>query len=425
MPVSYVQSIESIDTWFHVTNNLVSQINNSNAVLLANKTTTGNVNVNGVITVATLNVNASSNLAGSFANISANLFHTGTNAVFTSNVVISSSVLTVSANASLTGIFANVTGYLRVAGNVAFSNTLSVTGATTLSNTLGVTGATTLSGAASLLGAVTANSTVTINGATTANAVTVLGALTTNGTVTLAGPLQWESTFVITPTTLSGAGVQNDLANTTSGISNTNIYRVASDQAKNISGLHVSDPTQYREIRLMNVGNFDITLLHANTSSVANNQFLCPANTDFTLMRQGIALLVYDANASIRKWRVIGGSSFALNANNANYLGGKAEGSLNVNSASTATSALNANVATYASYFYVANTGSVPLIHQYSDTGINASALSTGTVPVARLVSANSSASGIVNTSSQIFAGAKQFPNGLVLPVGTNMWVTA
>lgn len=46
-----------------------------------------------------------------------------------------------------------------------------------------------------------------------------------------------------------------------------------------------------------------------------------------------------------------------------------------------------------------------------SSTGINASALSTGTVPLGRLSSANSSANGVVDTTTQTFAGNKTFQN--------------
>ena len=46
-----------------------------------------------------------------------------------------------------------------------------------------------------------------------------------------------------------------------------------------------------------------------------------------------------------------------------------------------------------------------------STTGINASALSTGTVPLARLSSANTTANGAVDTTTQTFAGDKTFQN--------------
>ncbi len=42
-------------------------------------------------------------------------------------------------------------------------------------------------------------------------------------------------------------------------------------------------------------------------------------------------------------------------------------------------------------------------------SGINATALSTGTVPLARLASANTTANGVVDTTTQSFAGAKTF----------------
>jgi len=62
------------------------------------------------------------------------------------------------------------------------------------------------------------------------------------------------------------------------------------------------------------------------------------------------------------------------------------------------------------------STGTVPLarldanvILTTSTTGINATALSVGTVPLARLASANTTANGVVDTTTQSFAGAKTF----------------
>jgi len=51
------------------------------------------------------------------------------------------------------------------------------------------------------------------------------------------------------------------------------------------------------------------------------------------------------------------------------------------------------------------------LLTTLSSTGVNASALSTGTVPLARLTSANTSANGVVDTTTQTFAGDKTFQN--------------
>jgi len=50
-----------------------------------------------------------------------------------------------------------------------------------------------------------------------------------------------------------------------------------------------------------------------------------------------------------------------------------------------------------------------------STTGINASALSTGTVPLGRLSSANTTANGVVDTTTQSFAGDKTFVNNVTV----------
>ena len=74
------------------------------------------------------------------------------------------------------------------------------------------------------------------------------------------------------------------------------------------------------------------------------------------------------------------------------------------------------------------STGTVPnarldsnIIFTTSTTGINASALSTGTVPLARLASANSSANGIVDTTTQTFAGNKSFANNVTITGNLNV----
>jgi len=80
------------------------------------------------------------------------------------------------------------------------------------------------------------------------------------------------------------------------------------------------------------------------------------------------------------------------------------------------------------------STGTMPLarldsnvILTTSTTGINASALSTGTVPLARLSSANTTANGVVDTTTQSFAGDKTFTNNVAvsgtLSLGSNVVV--
>jgi hypothetical protein len=68
------------------------------------------------------------------------------------------------------------------------------------------------------------------------------------------------------------------------------------------------------------------------------------------------------------------------------------------------------------------STGTVPIARldssvllTTSTTGINASALSTGTVPAGRLPSASTTANGAVDTTTQTFAGDKTFQNTVIL----------
>jgi len=92
-------------------------------------------------------------------------------------------------------------------------------------------------------------------------------------------------------------------------------------------------------------------------------------------------------------------------------------GNSSVNTAITA-GAITLSGVTVGTNASTLSAGTVPLarldanvILTTSTTGINASALSTGTIPLARLSSANTTANGVVDTTTQTFAGDKTFQN--------------
>lgn len=64
---------------------------------------------------------------------------------------------------------------------------------------------------------------------------------------------------------------------------------------------------------------------------------------------------------------------------------------------------------------YVSNSTTVEVLHTGSTTGINASALSTGTVPSARLSAANSTSNGAVTNTTQTFTGNKTFDSDVTI----------
>lgn len=314
---AFIQTTGTFNTWFDATNNVISYLVNSSALLQISQnatpaTSTGNAALDGTLSLSSLSVNASTLLTG-LVNVSANITASGTTN-FTGPVTITSTTLGVTGNATFSGSWVNVSsGFLRVTGNVVFSNVFGVVGATTLSNTLMVQGAANLASLGVVGGASFANTlTVTggwanVTGLNVSGLATFLANVSTNASVTLSGPFGWGAGFVLTPSALSGPGPFNDLANNISGFDSTTIYRVASDQATAITGLYVADATKFREVTLVNVGNYDITLRHANSLSVSNNQFYCPANTDAVLVTQGSVVVSYDATSS--KWRIKSGSA--------------------------------------------------------------------------------------------------------------------
>jgi protein involved in polysaccharide export with SLBB domain len=108
--------------------------------------------------------------------------------------------------------------------------------------------------------------------------------------------------------TLASADITNAVSTLSQIASNQNNYslgsgdilRISSDAARDITGLVATTGGDAR--LLVNVGSFDITLKHQNTSSAAENRFLCAGASDYTLSAGASAPVVYDATSA--GWRV-------------------------------------------------------------------------------------------------------------------------
>ena len=323
-----IQGTDTFNTWLDATNNVIVHIANTSVYVLVNNTATGNVSVTGQVTTATLLANANVVLGATTLGAATPVFKLTTNSsnsntiailgtnltIAMTNTVMSGTFLSIGQNTTMVGIL-TVTGNtilsntLVVTGNTALSNTLIVTGNTVLSNTLDVTGTSTLTGAATLsntlavTGAVTLSSTLGVTGATTltGNAAFSSNAIFSAG-VTLGGPVDWKNSFVVnSASALSGAGVASPLAVD----ANTTVFRLASSVAdKVVAGIQQANTSQYRQLVLFNISNYGVYFQHANTAANANS-VLCPGNTNFHIPTHGTALLYYDANTSVQKWRVI------------------------------------------------------------------------------------------------------------------------
>jgi len=316
VPALLNPSVDTFNTWLDATNNLISHAANTSATIQLSQNatptpTTGNLFLNGTATVLNLVVNGSTDLAGTNVNVSANVYLTGTTLNMTGFLQVAGNIgtsgdLAVTGNGNIGGAFGvtgntTLSGGLAVVGNTALGNALSVAG------TLTVNGATTLNGLATLAVAnITGN--LTVLGVFTANSLTYLrGNVSTNAAVLLSGPFGWSNGFVV-DATLVGGGPHNDVGSVTAGYANCTIIRVDTTAEAYITGLQIDDPTKYRELIFINVGNYDIHWLNDNNGSLDNNRIACPQSEDFTQPAGSAARFIYDAGAPNR-WRIISVSS--------------------------------------------------------------------------------------------------------------------
>ena len=278
----------------------------------------------------------------------------------------------------------------------------------------------------------TGATTLTGNAAFSSNAIFSAG-------VTLGGPVDWKNSFVVnSASALSGAGVASPLAVD----ANTTVFRLESSVAdKVVAGIQQANTSQYRQLVLFNISDYGVYFQHANTTANANS-VLCPGNTNFHIPTHGTALLYYDANTSVQKWRVISApiseTFVAVIANTTangyvstttqSFAGAKtfaaavtASSTLGVTGATTLSNTLAVTGTTTLSNT-LAVTGDLTLSKGVSANGSfgTAGQFLTSNATVAywstlSVVDANSTTSGLVNTAAQSFAGAKSFTGATTL----------
>lgn len=122
--------------------------------------------------------------------------------------------------------------------------------------------------------------------------------LTVTGTASFGGAII-ESGIVTTPLT----GDETLFA--PAGISACSTLRINPDAAWSIEGFGMDDASSMdgRRLRLINIGAFDITLMHADADPPAINRILCPGSADFTLVTNGSCTIWYDTTS--QRWRVL------------------------------------------------------------------------------------------------------------------------
>lgn len=113
------------------------------------------------------------------------------------------------------------------------------------------------------------------------------------------GPGVASSLRVITPTQL----VANTNNWNPTGLSTADVIRASTDASRNLTG--ITAPAAARLLILLNIGAFDLVLIHDATSTAAN-RFLCPDDADMTLPPDSGVFLFYDVTTA--RWRVIGGT---------------------------------------------------------------------------------------------------------------------
>jgi hypothetical protein len=125
---------------------------------------------------------------------------------------------------------------------------------------------------------------------------------------TLVRPTNWNDDHVVTDLVVGGlVAWQADEAitiavntdNQAVGASTAVIRMTATGAARNLTGL--TGGADGRNLLLLNVGTFDIVLIHDLTSTAAN-RFLVPNATNFALPPNSGVHLVYDSTAS--RWRL-------------------------------------------------------------------------------------------------------------------------
>ena len=392
MPLpAQIQLANTFGNWVDATNDIIVTAGNSSHYILVSQNatptvSTGNISVNGVMTLATLKANGGIGTNGQFLTSNGSTIHWSTLSVVDANSstsgLVNTSVQTFTGNktfadnvavtGSITVNALSANGGLGTAGQfltsnatVAYWSTLSVVDANSSTSGLVNTASQSFTGDKTFTGAVNASSTLGVIGAATlSNTLAVTGDLTLSKGISANGGFGTAGQFLTSNATVAYWSTLSvvDANSSTSGLVNTSTQTFSGSKTfgndVGISGnLTVSGTTTYINTTNLQIGdniialNADLTAITAPTESAG-----------IEINRGSSANTYFQWNETNDVWQVT--------TDGTNY---------------------------------------GTLIDTRSTTGINASALSTGTVPLARFTSANTTANGIVDTTTQSFAGDKTF----------------
>ena len=309
-------------------------------------------------------------------------------------------------SASASGIGLAVANNTTIGGYLRVSSNSTITGATVLQNTLAVTGATTLSNTLAVTGISTFTSNVVaqnyVNVSNDVNAINFNGTGTVNsyglnviGNGNVSGQFSVGGNFVINGSTVYNTNKFELNANSIVGL--TSFYSVNRGVSANAQ-IRWNEANTYWDIRdVNNPANTYSKILTANliTDSVTtvNSNLLASATAANTLNNSIIALTTYtiNSNTSMKSYVDTANTSLKSYVDNANT----SLKSYTDNTIVTANTSLKS---------YVDNSDSVlaSRINAANTNASDASYLTTGTIPAARLP-----ASGV---SSGYWGGATQIP---------------
>jgi len=381
MPLpAQIQLSNTFGQWINTTNQIITATGNSSEYILVAQnatpqTSTGNVSVNGTITVVNLTSNGVITGNGiSLTSLNASALATGT---------IPLARLS-SANTAANGVVDTATQSF--AGDKTFTNNVAVSGTIT-GNNLSLTN--------SLLEKYSSTLTYTVTVINKTAAHRYFGTGSGHGYV-INGV---ESPYL---SLLPGKTYRFDQADASNGGHPLRFY-VDEDKSK-----------QY---------NTDITTSGTAGQSGAYTEIAVTANTPATLHYQCSSHAKMGNQIQVEGSRAFDlilaygnvTANGVLTVSNAASLGNTTvTGFVNVSS----NLSIGANVTANTTTVFVGNSSINTAITAGTITlsgvtvGTNASALSTGTVPLAQLTSANTTANGVVDTTTQTFAGVKTFQNG-------------
>lgn len=230
MPLpALIQTSDTFNTWFDATNNLISHVSNTSVYVLVNNTATGNVLVNGTFQTATMIANANVVLGGT--TLSAGVLRVTTNAtqntvtltgqefaVSMSNVSFSGTDVSIAPNTIFQGTSVTINSTATLTKNTSVLSTLLVaqSNATVNTVTVGATNVIAVSVNSTVSTFATNSTTYTVNAAnifftstnlTLSPNTVVNGQLTVNNTLTVNGNTSFGGNVTFTKNMVLGGSI--------------------------------------------------------------------------------------------------------------------------------------------------------------------------------------------------------------------------